>query len=228
MGNINYKNFICENYYCQNISFKPEWFSENSWNIEYNYIKNKDDDVIYEENAKQNIKPYIIDKGIIKIKNINKFNLLLSKKLLIDFDEVRNISIPINFKYDISNNVDIFIIFSNNILLLDNINILNNNLFYINMNLLKNKIYIYRSFDNKLIKKKINSLHINIFDISIENNFSSLLITEKLYKNINKNVYEEKYINNFRFNENKEFYLSILIKNKYNLLKNEFIELNFE
>lgn len=228
MGNINYKNFICENYYCQNISFKPEWFSENSWNIEYNYIKNKDDDVIYEENAKQNIKPYIIDKGIIKIKNINKFNLLLSKKLLIDFDEVRNISIPINFKYDISNNVNIFIIFSNNILLLDNINILNNNLFYINMNLLKNKIYIYRSFDNKLIKKKINSLHINIFDISIENNFSSLLITEKLYKNINKNIYEEKYINNFRFNENKEFYLSILIKNKYNLLKNEFIELNFE
>lgn len=228
MGNINYKNFICENYYCQNISFKPEWFSENSWNIEYNYIKNKDDIIIYEENAKQNIKPYIIDKGIIKIKNINKFNLLLSKKLLIDFDEVRNISIPINFKYDISNNVDIFIIFSNNILLLDNINILNNNLFYINMNLLKNKIYIYRSFDNKLIKKKINSLHINIFDISIENNFSSLLITEKLYKNINKNIYEEKYINNFRFNENKEFYLSILIKNKYNLLKNEFIELNFE
>ena len=228
MGNINYKNFICENYYCQNVSFKPEWFSENSWNIEYNHTKNKDDESIDKENNKQKIKPYIIDKGVIKIKDVNKFNLLLSKKLLIDFDEVRNISIPINFKYNIDNNVDIFIIFSNNILLLDNINILNNDLFYINMNLLKNKIYIYRSFDNKLIKKKINSLHVNIFDITLENNFSSLLITEKLYKNINKNIYEEKYINNFIFNENKEFYLSILIKNKYNLLKNEFIELNFE
>jgi hypothetical protein len=228
MGNINYKNFICESYYCQDVSFKPEWFSENSWKIEYNYIKNKDEEIIEKENNELNIKPYIIDKGIIKIRDVNKFNLLLSKKLLIDFDEVRNISIPINFKYNIENNIDIFIIFSNNLLLLDNINILNNNLFYINMNLLKNKIYIYRSFDNKLIQKKINSSNINIFDITIENNFNSLLITEKLYKNITKNIYEEKYINNFTFNENKEFYLSILIKNKYNLLKNEFIELNFE
>ena len=33
MGNINYNNFMCENYYCQSVSYKPEWFSENSWNI---------------------------------------------------------------------------------------------------------------------------------------------------------------------------------------------------
>ena len=51
MGNINYNNFICENYYCQSVSFKPEWFSETTWTI--NYVCNK--------------KPYIIDKGILKI-----------------------------------------------------------------------------------------------------------------------------------------------------------------
>ena len=69
MGN----HFACNNYYCGDITFKPEWFSENSWKIEYN-IEHK---------------PYIIDKGLLKISNTSMFHLLLTKKLLIDFKETR-------------------------------------------------------------------------------------------------------------------------------------------
>ena len=112
MGNINYKNIICDNYYCQSVSFKPEWFSESSWTIDYKYnivdsrknISNDNtknviikDIQIDDENINSNNlqKPYFIDKGILKINNVPSFDLLLSKKLLIDFNEIKYISIPI-------------------------------------------------------------------------------------------------------------------------------------
>ena len=103
MGNI----ALCENYYCHHISFKPEWLSENSWNIEYN----------------NDNKPYIIEKGILKIKNFHAFDLLLSKKILIHFDKI---SIPINFKYNINENINLLIIFSKIELSLDIIHDINN------------------------------------------------------------------------------------------------------
>ena len=217
MGNINYNNFICDNYYCQSVSFKPEWFSESSWNIQHKYYNNIND----------SNKPYIIDKGILKIKNTPSFELLLSKKLLINFNEVKNISVPINFKYNLENEVNLSIIFSNKPLSLENMN--NEQLFFINLNFTKKKINIYRSFDNNIIKKKIKSTKINTFDINIENNFQILLITEKLYNNNIKALYEGKYLKNFNYDENMELYLNFYIKCKDELInKNEYIELNFE
>jgi hypothetical protein len=225
MGNINYNNFICENYYCQSVSFKPEWFSETTWTI--NYVCNK--------------KPYIIDKGILKIVEATPSQIMLSKKLLINFNEIRNISIPIIFKYNLlkldSNNIDIFILFSNRILNIDDMNNLNNlnkqkddnedsllpsSLFYIHLNLLKNIVYINHSFDTKIVKKKIKSKKANIYDITLENNFEMLLLTEKISKSN-----EEKYIINYSFTEDKEYYLNIFVKNN-GIKKKEFIELAFE
>ena len=222
MGNINYNNFICENYYCQSVSFKPEWFSETTWTI--NYVCNK--------------KPYIIDKGILKIVESTPSQIMLSKKLLINFNEIRNISIPIIFKYNLlksdSNNIDIFIIFSNKILNIDDMNNLNKQkddnenaqsssaLFYIHLNLLRNIVYINHSFDTKIVKKKIKSKKANIYDITLENNFEMLLLTEKISK-----LNEEKYIINYSFTEDKEYYLNIFVKNN-GIKKKEFIELAFE
>ena len=167
MGNINYKNFVCDNYYCQSVSFKPEWLSENSWKINYKY-KNKDD----------NNKPYVIDKGILKITDVDEFSILLSKKLLIDLNNFKNIVIPINFKYFLknNNNIDIFFVFSNIELELENINELINtdNTFYIHMNTTKNKVCIYRSFDSKIITKKIKSKKINTLMFVIENKTTPL------------------------------------------------------
>lgn len=223
MGNINYNNFICDNYYCQSVSFKPEWFSETTWTI--NYVCNK--------------KPYIIDKGILKIVEITPCQIMLSKKLLINFNEIRNISIPIIFKYNLlkldNNNIDIFIIFANKIFNIDDMNNLNkpknntednednkNSLFYIHLNLLRNIVYINHSFDTKIIKKKIKSKKSNIYDITLENNHEMLLLTEKISK-----LNEEKYIINYSITEDKEYYLNIFIKNN-GLKKKEFIELAFE
>jgi hypothetical protein len=213
MGNINYKNFVCDNYYCQSVSFKPEWFSETTWTIQYNC----------------NNKPYIIDKGLLKIVEQEPSQIILSKKLLINFNEIRNISIPIIFKYNLlkidSNNIDIFIIFSNKILNIDDMNNLSqqkDDLFYIHLNLLRNIIYINHSFDTKIIKKKIKSKKSNIYDIALENNYEMLLLTEKVSKSN-----EEKYIINYSFTEDKEYYLNIFIKNN-GIKKNEFIELAFE
>jgi hypothetical protein len=273
MGNINFKNIICDNYYCQPISFKPEWFSENSWDINYKYYlntnnnieisekKNKDlemnnsqDEItsyesssnkfveeindITSEIKENNInkipknKPYIIDKGILKIKNVQKFDLLLSKKLLINFEEIDKISIPINFKYDIETRIDFYIIFSNYKITLENINKLNltnDNAFYINLTFLKKKIFISHSFNNNIIKKTINPNKINTFDLNLINNFNLLLIEEKLYNNNINKIFSEKYFKMFNCDESNDIYLSLFIKPKTNIyLDNEFLELNFE
>jgi hypothetical protein len=218
MGNINYNNFICDNYYCQSVSFKPEWLSEASWNITYNY--------------KESIKPYIIDKGILKINNVYNFDILFSKKLLIDFNDVKYLSIPINFSYNINkdNSIDVYIIFSNKELVLENIDELKpqDDLFFIHLNLYKNKLFINRSFNDKISTKKIKSKKINSFNIIIENNFKILMITEKLFNNHIKNIYEEKYINNYNFQNYNCLYLSLYINNKNGISNNEFIQLNFE
>jgi hypothetical protein len=224
MGNINYKDIICDNYYCQSVSFKPEWFSESSWNIDYNYntINNS---------LKNDNKPYIIDKGIIKIYNMPSFNLILSKKLQIDFNEIKYLSIPINFRYNINNEnnneINIYIIFSNKLLLLNNIDN-NNDIFYINLKLFKNYCIIIRSFNEEIIKKKIKQKKINTFSIDLENNLKMILVSEKLYNNNRNNIYENKYLKLSDINIENDFFLSIMIKNKNNLLENEFIELNFE
>lgn len=224
MGNINYKNFICDNYYCQSVSFKPEWFSENNWNIKYSLSDNKCSDKLI-------AKPYIIDKGILKIKQIDELNIILSKKLLINFNDIRNISIPLLFKYKLLNsdskNIDMFIIISNNNLEINDINKIKDIkdksiLFYTHLNLLKNILYINHSFDTKIIKKKINSKKINKYNLDIQNNYEMLLLTEKVSKYI-----EEKYIINNNFSEDNEYYINIFIK--INEFKNkEFIELSFE
>ena len=215
MGN----HFVCENYYCQSVSFKPEWLSESVWDISYDYLEDK--------------KPYLIDKGILKISEVNKFSICFSKKLLIDFNQLKSISIPINFKYNLflNKNIDIFIIFSNNKLSTKDINqsndIFNRSIiFSINIKLLRKKIFIYRSFNDILITKKIKSKKINTFDINIENNLNILLITEKLHNNL-KISYEDKYLYNHIFGE-KDLYINLFIKCENQLLKNEFIELNFE
>lgn len=207
-------NFVCDNYYCQSISFKPEWLSESSWNINF----------IYEESKK----PYNINKGVLKINDVNKFNLLLSKKLLLNFNEIKNIMIPINFRYYLNNDLDIYIIFSNKEIQIDNINekIDLNNSFFIKLKFMKKKITIYRSFNDKIITHKINSEKINSFNISIENNFKILLITEKLFNK--KIIYQEKYLNFNQFDDFNDFYLNIYIDNKNPIIKNEFVELNLE
>ena len=257
MGNINYKNFVCDNYYCQSVSFKPEWFSENSWKIDFNYFDDSLNDVtnidtyiytstdtdIYNNSIELpiqhdiidnsiNKKPYIIDKGILKIKDVPRFQLLLSKKLLVNFKETKNISIPINFRYDIESKIDIFIMLSNYQITLENINNLdlqNNNSFFVNLTLLKKKIFISHSFTDKIIKRNINPSKISTFSIDLTNNFSLLLIEEKLFNNNIKKKYKGKYLKMFKTDENDNIYLTLFIKPSSDLfLKNEFIELNFE
>jgi hypothetical protein len=218
----NYNNYICDNYYCHSVSFKPEWLSENSWTIKYKYNK----EIINE-------KPYSIEKGILKIKNCYNNNLLLSKKLMINFDEIRNIIIPINFKYHLNNDskVSIYIIFSSNNLSenFENSNekdlILNidKESFYINLILLKKKIYLSNSFDSNIDKYGIKLDKIYSFIINIENNFNMLLINENL-----NNIFDKKILYNFTFNENKDYYINLYIKTENNLNNKEYIELNFE
>jgi hypothetical protein len=233
----NYNNYICDNYYCHSVSFKPEWLSENSWTIKYKYLsiqnelKNSSESI--SDNLYEIIKPYIIEKGILKIKKSLKNNLLLSKKLLINFDELRNIIIPINFKYNLNNNskINIYIIFSSNNL---SNNFENNNekdlllnldkeSFYINLILLKRKFYLSNSFEQNIIKYNIKSNKIYSFITNIENNFNMLLINETI-----NNIFDKKYLYNFTFNENKEYYINLYIKTENNLTNNEYIELNFE
>lgn len=242
MGNIhNMNNFICENYYCQSVSFKPEWLSENSWNIQYKSINNDDKEInnkiennIEEQNyIKENnnlIKPYKIEKGILKINNINKNQIILSKKLLINFNDIKNLLIPINFKYNIKNSlssIDFFIIFS------DKEYNLNNNLsllkenndrhFYIKLTFTKKYILLSNSFDTKLMKKKIKTNKIYRLNIDLENNYNMLLVTKNLI-----NIFEEKYLIPFYFDDNNNYYLNLLVNINSNLSKKEYLELNFE
>jgi hypothetical protein len=219
--NINYNNFICDNYYCNSVSLKPEWFSESSWKITYDTTD----------------KPYFIDKGTLKIKsnnsllNIQKFKLILSKKLLIE--DLKNVSIPINFSYNLEE-INIFIIFSNKILTLDNIIDIDksDNIFYIKLNIKNNKLNINRSFDNKNIIKKIKPKKINSFIIELEHKDNIILINESLFIK-SKKKYEGKYLKFIPYEINSDsiqaLFLSFFIRSKNEFKNNfDFLELNFE
>jgi hypothetical protein len=218
MGN----NFVCENYYCQDIILKPEWFSENSWNITYNYF-----DEIFD------FKPYIIDKGMIKLKGTPKFNLLISKKLNINLKNVENFVIPIHFNFYIDNYLSMFIILSNNELKINELKInelisINDNLFYFKVNLNKKKIIITRSYDDKIFKiNKIKSNLDNYYNIELKNNNNSFSINEKFYKN-NKEMFD--YNSSNTFNKNLDnIYLSVFICSKNEMInKSEYFNINFE
>jgi hypothetical protein len=129
-----------------------------------------------------------------------------------------------------NNSLDLFFIFSNIQLQFDNLKELktNNHLFFIKINFIGNKINIFRSFNDKIVSKKIKSKKINTFIISLENNFKILLVNEKLYNNKFKILYDEKYLNSDNFDNYNDFFLNLYITSKNGLLKKDFIELNFE
>jgi hypothetical protein len=287
MGNINMNNFICENYYCQSVSFKPEWLSENTWNIEYKYINNiennnfnikvnndfkneldnkltndlnnqlnnelnnqlndelnnqinddlnnKLNDEINnllnnEINNDKNInKPFIIEKGILKIRNSLKNQIILSKKLLINLNDIKNLLIPINFKYNLKNlsSINFYIIFSNKEYNLCN-NLLflkenNDKHFYVKITFNKKNVLFSNSFDTIIKKYKLKLKKIYRFNINLENNYDMLLVNKNLI-----NVFDEKYLIPFHFDNKSHYYLNLLINTDSNLSKNEFLELNFE
>jgi hypothetical protein len=216
MGN----NFVCENYYCQDIILKPEWFSENSWNITYNYF-----------NEKFDFKPYIIDKGMIKLKGTPKFNLLISKKLNINLQNVENFIIPIHFNFYIENYLSMIIILSYDELNINNINELisnNDTLFYFKINLNKKKIIITRSYDDNIYKiKGVKTNLDNYYNIELKNNNNSFSINEKFYKN-NKEIFNYNSSNTFnKYSDN--IYLSVFLCSKNEMInKNEYLNINFE
>ena len=236
MGNI-----ACSNYYFQEVSFKPEWFSQNSWNIDYNYL-------IKKEGETKN--PYLIDKGIIILKNTDIFKLLISKKLLIDLSVSNTINIPLNFIYNINKKlkINMFIIFSkDNIKLNDILDIdldknnfknnqfkLNNKnkLFYSKINFDKNKLTISNSFSNDSFQNNIKSNENNKFLISLENNIDLLLIHNKLflnktYEDDNFDNCDEKYVisNIFGNENNSTMYLSIFIYSNQDFRENDFFNI---
>ena len=218
MGN----NFVCENYYCESISLKPEWFSENSWNITYDYWDNKND----------NFKPYNIEKGIIKISNTPSFRLVISKKLHIDLNYLESIKIPIRFKCNLNNDLYILAIISNQIYNLDRINTIHeiksnsDELFYYQMKLNCKKITLNRSYDNKFISKKIKKDLPYIYNIELNSSNNFFKINEMLVNNNKKKMINHDSIK-FFYNEN--MYLTIYIYSRDGTINNnEYIELNFD
>jgi hypothetical protein len=214
MGN----NFSCDNYYCQDIILKHEWFSENSWNISYNYYDEKFD-----------FKPYSIEKGLIRLKGTPKFNLVLSKKLNIDLNDFEKFIIPIHFNFFLENDISIYIILSNNEINLNNIKNIENsdNLFYFHICLNKKKINIHRSYDNKNFKiNKIKNNLDNYYNIELKNSSNKLFsINEKMFKN-NKEIFD---YNSVKLFNSDDIYISLYITSKNQMInKNEYLDLNFE
>jgi hypothetical protein len=210
MGNI-----VCDNYYCHSVSYKPEWFSESTWNIDY-----------LSDNQK---KPFTIDKGVLKIKDTSIFNMILSKKIFMDIDEIKEIHIPLHFKYNILKDhcIYISILFSNTLLLLNDIDITDThtlNFFSINLILLPNRLMIKNSFD-----ERINMNTLNTYIVTMENNLDFILIHEKLYTDRYKNIaYENKYLESSTIQFSDNLFLSIYIKTNNHLSAEEYIELHFE
>jgi len=223
-------NLSCQNYYCQDISFKPEWFSENSWNIEYKYsnLHNDSNEIIQ--------LPYYINKGILKINEAKEFRLIISKKLLINFYVSKYITIPFNFNYNILSNstnstkINIYLIFSTDNISI-NYNPINNaikndlpKLFFINIILEKNKMLLKNSFSENTIKKKIKPDTINNITFDLENTINFLYIKQHM---ISHDIDEKYFIDNI-FDENESIYLSILIESNKDLNKSEFLNISFD
>ena len=205
MGNI-----ICENYYCQPISLKPEWFSEESWNISYKSLDKHSDKSLDKPSDKPSGKPYIIDKGLLKFINSPSSNTILSKKLMIN-EDIKNISIPLNFRHFLckNNSIDITVYFSKELPVSDV-----STIFFINLSIFKKYMIITKSYDKSVETKKIKLQKPNLFNIEFENHMKMIIIREKDL------IY---------LPHENEIYLSLNIKIKNDLIPNkEFIELHFE
>lgn len=215
MGNI-----ACQNYYCQDISLKPEWFSENCWKINYE-IENESESI-----SKLPL-PYSIEKGILIIKDCNIFKLLLTKKLLIDFSIPQNISIPLNFTYNCKSKINIYILFSIDDICIKDILFdlnLNEKLFYINIELENNRMILKHSFSEDIFKKKIISKNINNICLNIENNINLIRINEKM----SSCDIDETYVTPNIFDNVSSIYLSIYICSNQIFKKKEFLKMNFD
>ena len=220
MGN----NLACNNYYCNDIVLKPEWFSENSWNIYYNYFNI---DKNYKNNY--NFKPYTIEKGTIKINQSPQFNLAMTKKLNINLDDVEKFTIPINLKHNLNTDLSFYcILTSYDINSIDNIySILNNNMtnyLYFELKFSNKNLIIKRSYDNKISKIKTKNETNYYYNIEIISN-NSLNISEKLFKE-NNQVFEHS--SSKVFKENTIYLTMFIISHNEMINKNSFIELNFD
>ena len=139
--------------------------------------------------------------------------------------------IPIHFNFYLENELSIYIILSNNEIVLNNISEINNNdnLFYFHINLNKKKISIQRSYDNKNFKfNKIKNKLDNYYNIELKNNDNNLFsVREKMFKN-NKEIFDYNSIKLFN-NIDNNIYISIYITSKNQMInKKEYLNLNFE
>ncbi len=183
MGN----NISCNEFYCQSIENKPEWFSENN----YSFFLNNNN----------NFKPYKIDKGIISLIFEKDFHLFISKQLSSD-SLLQNFSIPFNFFLNFPLDLSMYIILSNfpinhnnslsliNILQqnhkennsslnqINQINQINQNVFFIKLTFNQFNIelsvnipsYFNKTYYGKIKNKKKYLLSLNFYDLFNNNN----------------------------------------------------------
>ncbi len=213
MGN----NFSCNEFYCQNIEYKPEWFSENNYSFLFNNQNNN-----VNNNNNNNIKPYKIDKGIITLNFNNSFQLLISKKIDLENNNINEFILPINFSINLPLELSFFIIFSEfelkNDFINNNLNLNyfqnNNNIFYIKINYQNNNILININNSNKKYKGKIKNnkkykLNINY----LNNNNLNLSFNSSSKKIFNDYFFENNNIDNNIILKNKNFLNFFVLSN---------------
>ncbi len=230
MGN----NLSCNEFYCQSIDNKPEWFSENNYSFFF-----------YNNNNLKIQKPYKIDKGIVSLSFENDFHLFISKKLSSN-SLLHKFIIPFNFFLNFPLDLSMYIILTDFHINLSNthsiINILqsnnkenyinnNNNLFFIKLTFnqfnidLSLSYPINKNYSGKIKNKKKYSLSLDFNDLIINNNKdndndnsqdNNSIILNKfsiLFESNKKNILE----NNFIFDSSIKFnqiFLNFLFINK--------------
>ncbi len=87
MGN----HLACQDYYCQNILYKPDWFSPSSYSITNNEKTN-----------------YRLEKGCITILPSDMIEISLKKKMM-EMANIEQFEIPLNFQIDYPSTIDFYI-----------------------------------------------------------------------------------------------------------------------
>ncbi len=227
MGN----NFSCNEFYCQSIESKPEWFSENNYLFFYknNFNQKNISNFSYSQNNNNNTsnnnskeisnniltksedKPFKIDKGIITLFFNHDFHLLIHKKLDID-SSVNKFLIPFNFSLNFPHDLHFFIILSDFII--------DQNNYHLFQNISNSKDFDYNIFIQNDQKIFILNIFFHNFNIIMDIPFSN-----KQYKGKIKNKkkyhlslsFENDFHNPHQFISNISFE-----SNKKNILKDSF------
>lgn len=165
-------NISCNQYYCQSISYKPEWFSPTYYSI-----------------SSHPHTQFSLQRGHFHLLPSSLTQLHISKKLSFDPSIIQEFEIPLHFQINYQFPLSLYVLFSQNPLSLEDCNSLNfSNTFFIHLLFQDNSFQLSYSHFDKIFKGKIHPNKSYLLSLLIQNITSSSISLSHSFESSSKNL----------------------------------------